>query len=253
VMLESVNTSVLVNEIYVLARDLQTILGHYSFNLFIWAHDETFKVRLLGSATPLYYREHFFVLCTGHQIKDVAPEDISMLTEDGEFSVTSSGYTAPKIGPEGLQHDLQDIVVFNFNDACEEHPTLKPRFFKLNEFPPDCMSDAVLAVLNYGYPSADQLYELHDKNHIGSRRRATILKAHQQPQDATLLHLKPLEELTFDPDGLSGGPNFVIQQLGRNFSAYFAGITVRAGRNDLYMVKSGFIKTLLDAAIELRA
>ncbi|WP_144055860.1 hypothetical protein [Octadecabacter arcticus] len=78
-------------------------------------------------------------------------------------------------------------------------------------------------------------------------------KAHQQPQDATLLHLKPLEELTFDPDGLSGGPNFVIQQLGRNFSAYFAGITVRAGRNDLYMVKSGFIKTLLDAAIELRA
>jgi len=227
--------------------------GTYSFNLFVWAHDDTFKVRLLGSATPLHYRNQFFVLCTGHQIKDVDPEDISMLTEDGEFAVTSSGYTAPKIGPGGQRYDLEDVVIFNFSDACEEHPTLKRRFFELNEFPPDCMSNAVVAVLNYGYPSADQLYELYDKNHVGSRRRATTLKAHRQPEDASLLHLKPLKELTFGPDGLSGGPNFVIQRSGEDFSAYFAGITVRAGRNDLYMVKSGFIKTLLNAAIELRA
>lgn len=249
----SVDTSVSVNGLYFLARDLQSILGHYSFNLFAWAHDETFNVRLLGSATPLLYRGHCFLLCTGHQIKDVRPEDISMITEDGEFAVTSSGYTASKIGPEGTQYDLEDIVVFNFTDACEDHPTLKRRFFKLDQFPPDCMSDAVVAVLNYGYPSTDQLYELHDKNHIGSRRRATTLKAHQQPLDETLLHLKPMEELTFGPDGLSGGPNFVIQKKDGDFIAYFAGITVRAGINDLYMVKSGFIKGLLDKAIDLRA
>jgi len=253
VLFESLDTSVSVNGVYVLARDLQSMLGHYSFNLFVWRHDVTFRVSLLGSATPLLYRGHFLVLCTGHQIKEVDPEDVSMLTEDGEFAVTSSGYSAPGIAPEGMQHDLQDIVVFNFNSACEEHPTLQRRFFKLGEFPPDCMSDAVVAVLNYGYPSEDQLYELHDKNHIGSRRRATTLKAHHQPRDETLLHLKPLLKLTFDPDGLSGGPNFVIQRSGKDFTAYFAGITVRAGRDDLYMVKSGHIKGLLDAAINLRA
>lgn len=249
----SIDTSVSVNGMHVLARNLQNFLGHYSFNLFVWTHDETFKVRLLGSATPLLYRGHWFVLCTGHQIKDVCPEDISMLTEDGELAVTSSGYTAPKIGPEGTQHDLEDIVIFNFTGACEDHPTLKSRFFKLDKFPPDCTSDAVMAVLNYGYPSADQLYEIPDKNHIGSRRRATTLKVHQQPLDETLLHLKPMKELTFDPDGLSGGPNFAIQKPGGDFCAYFAGITVRAGINDLYMVKSGFIKGLLDKTIDLRA
>ena len=172
---------------------------------------------------------------------------------DGEFAVTSSGYSAPCINAEGQQHDLQDIVVFNFDGACEEHPALRQNFFRLGEFPPDCMSNAVVAVLNYGYPSQDQLYELYEENHIGSRRRSTTLKAHEQPEDETLLHLKPLETFTFHPDGLSGGPNFVIQRSGKDFTAYFAGVTVRAGKDDLYMVKSGFIKMLLDTAIDLRS
>ena len=228
------------------------MLGQYSFNLFVWSHDATYKVSLLGSATPLHYRGHYLVVCTGHQISQIAPEDISMLTEDGELAVTSSGYTAPRTGSEGIECDIQDIVVFNFNEACMEHPTLRKRFFKVEEFPPDCTSDDVIAVLNYGYPSKDQLYELDDKNHIGSRRRATTMKAHRQPSDETLLHLKPLQKLIFEPDGLSGGPNFVIQRSGGDFAAYFAGVTVRAGKEDLYMVKSGYIKSLLDAAIDLR-
>lgn len=252
-LIETQDTAISVNGLYVLARDVQSILGQYSFNLFVWTHDETFRVSLLGSATPIAYRDQYLVLCTGHQIKGVDPEDISMLTEDGEFAVTSSGYTALRSGAEGMLHDLQDIVVFNFNGACEEHPALRQRFFRVGEFPPDCMSDAIVAVLNYGYPSKDQLYELHDKNHIGSRRRATTLKAHRQPRDETLLHLKPLQKLTFRPDGLSGGPNFVIQRSGKNFAAYFAGVTVRAGAGDLYMVKSGCIKGLLDAAIDVRS
>lgn len=246
---ESLNTAISVNGFYVLARDIQSVLGECSFNLFVWTHDETFKVSLLGSATPLFYRDHYLVVCTGHQVKDVAPEDISMLTEDGDFAVTSSGYTTLQRGPEGIQHDLQDIVVFNFDGACEEHPALRHRFFKLRDFPPDCLNDAVVAILSFGYPSKEQLYELDDKNHIGSSRRETILTAHAQPTDETLLHLKPLESFSFDPDGLSGGPNFVILKSGKIFTAYFAGVTVRAGRDDLYMVKSGYIKRLLDAAI----
>ncbi|MFY1710509.1 hypothetical protein J3366_03370 [Tritonibacter mobilis] len=250
---ESLNTATCVNGLYVLARSVQETLGRYSFNLFVWTHDEIYKVSLLGSATPIFYRGHYLVLSTRHQIKNIDPQDISMLTEDGEFAVTSSGYSVPRLSPEGMQHDLQDIVVFNFNGACEEHPALRLRFFRIGEFPPDCMNDSVVAVLNYGYPSDDQLYELHDKNHIGSRRRSTPLKIHSQPQDDTLLHLKPLQPLTFDPDGLSGGPNFVIQRSDGNFMVHFAGVTVRAGRKDVYIVKSGYIKGLLDAAISLRS
>lgn len=248
----SLDTAVNVNGVFVLARDLQRALGYFSFNLFVWTHNETFKVRLLGSASPVLYRGHYLLLCTGHQIKDVVLEDVSIITEDGEFAVTSSGYSVPRIGPEGMEHDLQDIAVFHFNGACEKYPALRQRFFKVTNLPPDCLTDAVVAVLSYGYPSKDQVYELHDKNHIGSRLRGLTLNLHRQPRDETLLHLKPMRAFNFNPDGLSGGPNFVIQRTNKNFTAYFAGVTVRAGQNDLYMVKSGFIGTLLDDAINLR-
>lgn len=250
-VLEGFNTAVRVNGLFVPAQAVQNMLGHYSFNLFVWAHHDIFKVNLLGSATPLFYRGHYLVLCTGHQIRNVDPKDVSMLTEDGEFAVTSSGYRAPLIGPEGMNCDLQDIVVFIFDDACKEHPSLRRRFFKLEDFPPDCCSDDIVTVLNYGYPSQDQLYELDDKNHLGLRRRSTTLTVQSQPQDQTLLNLKPLQNLTFDPDGLSGGPNFIIQKSGKYFTAFFAGVTVRGGRNNIYIVKSRDIKGLLDAAIDL--
>lgn len=251
VLLESLDTAVSVNGLFVPARAVQNMLGHYSFNLFVWTHDDVFKVNLLGSATPLFYRGHYLVLCTGHQIRNVDPQDVSMLTEDGEFAVTSSGYRAPLIGPEGMDCDLQDIVVFIFDGACEKHPSLRRRFFKLEDFPPDCWSDDIVAVINYGYPSQEQLYELDDKNHLGSRCRSTILTIQGQPNDETLVNLKPLKGLTFDPDGLSGGPNFVIQKSRNDFKAFFAGVTVRGGRHNIYIVKSRYIKGLLDAAIDL--
>lgn len=246
-------TAVLCNGIYVLGRDVQNVLGKYNFNLAVWNHDETLKISLIGSATPLLYRGNFLVLCTGHQIKGRAPEDIVMVSHDGAVAVTSSGYSAPEVAASGLEYDLQDIVVFLFNDACSAHPELRKKFFRLEEFPPDCTNQDVVALLSYGFPSQDQLYELEEKNHIGSRMRTQILKVHGQPSDPTLLHCKPLKSLNFDPDGLSGGPNYVLQRATEGIAAYFAGITVRAGRDDFYIVKSGHIKVLLDAAIDLRS
>lgn len=249
-LFESLTTATLVNGVYILARDLQSMLGNYTFNLCAWNDHETYKVSLLGSATPLLYRDNYLVVCTRHQIQQVDPVNISMITEDGEFAVTSSGSFTPKSDAGCMQRDIQDIVVFNFNDACGAHQSLRKRFFKVVETPPDCMSTSVVGVLNFGFPSKDQLYELDEKNHIGSRRRGTTLKAYRQPSDETLLHLKPLERLSFDPDGLSGGPNFVIQNLNGNFVVFFAGVTVRAGKDDLYMVKSGYVRGLLDAALD---
>lgn len=247
----SLNTAVNVNGIFWPAQNVQKFLGDFSFNLLAYTHDETNKVRLLGSATPIIYHNNYLVLCTAHQIRDIAPEDIGVFTEDGKNVVTSSGHGAPAIGHDGMHHELQDIVVFNFNGACEGYPSLKRRFFKITTFPPDCASNDIIAVLNYGYPSSNQLYEVYDKNRLGSCRRGTTFQqAHSQPHDETLLHLKPLQKLSFDPNGLSGGPNFVIQRARNHHAAYFGGVTVRAGINDLYIVKSGSIKGFLDTAID---
>lgn len=249
-LIENIVASVPVNGVYVRPRDLQSLLGYYSFNLFCWNDHDTFKVSLLGSASPIFYKGHFLVLCTGHQIKHIDPKNICVLTPDREFAVTTSGYKAPPIDPEGRENEIQDIVAFDFNGACKEYPALKRRFFQIEGFPTNFFGDDVVAILNYGYPSNDQLYDLYDNNRIASRRRATTLEVHGQPLDETLLRLKPPHSLTFDPDGLSGGPNYVIQRSGKDFTALFAGVTVRAGKEKLYIVKSSYIKKcLLDDVI----
>lgn len=238
---------------FVQARQLDTWLSQYTFNLFVWTDWDECKVSLLGSATPLHYRGEYLVVCTRHQIKDIDPENVSMLTDDGVLAITSSGYSAPDVASGEMEYDLQDIAVFHFTQPCEAHPELKKWFFPFSAVPPICAADDIVFVTNYGFPSADQVYELYENNHIGSRRRSTILGPHSDPSDPTLLHLKPIAPLSYDPDGLSGGPNFVVQKKGAAFSAYFAGVTVRAGREDFYIVRSGYIKGLLDAAIDARA
>ncbi|MBP0484400.1 hypothetical protein [Sagittula salina] len=246
------DTAVSVNGLFVLARDLQRFLGRYSINLIFWTHDETYKVSLRGSGTPIFYRDEYFVICTQHQISGVNPEDISLLTEDGAFAVTSSGYTVPPKCAAGMQQDLEDIIAFNFSDACRDHEALKRRFFKFTEIPATVRNDQVVAILNYGYPFGEQKYDIDENNHIGLCLRATTLLPASQPSDETLIHLKPITDFGFLPDGLSGGPNFVVQESEGARRAYFAGTTVRAGRSDAYIVKSGFIKEVLDAAIDLR-
>lgn len=62
----------------------------------------------------------------------------------------------------------------------------------------------------------------------------------------------PVQRLTFNPDGLSGGPNFAVHRTSTDFTVYFAGVTVRAGLDDLYIVKSGYIRNLMDAAIDIQ-
>lgn len=250
---ESLKLSASVNGLYITAPNLMSFLGEYSVNLAIWNHDETYKVSLVGSASPVRYRKNYLLICTNHQIGDADLEDISILTSDGEFAVTSSGYSALNSRSKYWESDLRDIVIFNFNDACEKHTALQKKFFRIDYLPPDGPNEAVVAVLNYGYPSQDQLYELHDKNHIGSRRRATTLKVHRQPPDETLLHLKPRSKIPFNPDGLSGGPNFALHRTNEGFVVSFAGVTVRAGHDDLYLVKIGYIKHLMDLAIDLRS
>jgi len=253
VLPETIATSIKVNDIFIPCRQIEDWLGLYSVNLFIWTHWDDSKVRLVGSASPVLYRGEYLLICTGHQIRDADPKDICILTSGGDYAITSSGFARPPVGSDGREVDLQDIVIFTFTPACEANYDLRKLFFPFRAVPPDCTSDKVIAVINYGFPSQDQLFELYDKNHIGSRRRKTLLKPGMPCADETLLHLRPTTPLTFDPDGLSGGPNFVVQRDGNDFEAFFAGVTVRGGRNDLYVIKSGYIKMLLDASIDERS
>ncbi len=250
---EVLKSSVHMGELLVPARSLQTVLGNYCQHLYVWTHVEEYKVRLVGTAIPIQYKNRFLLLCSRHQLKDVNPQDVCLMYPDGSLTVTSGGFRVYEKENTVENGDEFDIAVFDFTEPIKEHPKLKSVFYKFEGAPPDGPSNHILALIVAGYPSADQIYELYENNHIGSVKRNLLAIPESQPPDNCLLKAKFVEPIDFNPDGLSGSPVFVIQLSPSRAqqNVYLAGMVLRCGREEFYFIKSGYIKSFLDS-VELR-
>ena len=243
------DTSARVGSILVPAASLESYLGTYASLLTVWTHDDVYRVRVLGSAVGVMRSGVPILICSGHQIRDVELSDVGLLFPDGSNLVTSSGSRTFVEGEHTQLSDAYDVAAFDFSGAASAHPMLTRNFFKFDEVPPDTPNLKILAFIVAGYPSADQKYELEEKNHLGMVRRVMVAEPDSQPSDPALLKLKFFQELDFDPDGLSGGPVFVVQIVNGEPRAFLAGVTLRAGRTHCYILKSGFLWEFLSSFV----
>ena len=229
-------------------RSIEDVLARHALSLVIYNEgNETFKVSLPGSATAIHYRGHYIMLTTQHQLNGVDESQVAMLTDDGSRIITSSGRRGYH---RNLESDANDVVAFNFTESVAAIPELKPRFFNLTEIPATFRSDITLAMLLVGFPSTVQDYDLYENNRLGFRRLHVPCLTHaEQPSDNAILRVKPTQPLRISPDGMSGGAAFAIQNADGGPRAYFAGIIVRGGREDFYVLKSGVVIAFLDSIL----
>ena len=234
------------NGVIVPGRSIEGVLARHALSLVINNEgDETLKVSLPGSATAIRYRDHDLMLITQHQLKGIDERQVAMLTDDQIVTSTGCrGYI------RNLEDDVTDVVAFNFTETAKAFPELKPRFFNLTEIPANFRSDITLTMLLVGFPSAVQDYDLYENNRLGFRcLHAPCLPHAEQPSDNAILRVKPTQALIVSPDGMSGGAAFAIQYAEGGPRAYFAGIIVRGGREDFYVLKSGVVKAFLDSIL----
>jgi hypothetical protein len=128
-----VGTSVSFNGLLIPASTLAVTLSRYVDNLVVWNDHQTYKVSLVGSAVPIRFLGHYFLLCTNHQLRGCRLENVSLLGRDGKNLVTSSGVR--HFNDESNPH-YRDLAAFEFTESCEAYPGLKERFFDLREVPP---------------------------------------------------------------------------------------------------------------------
>ena len=241
-----INTSIRFNGAMIPALTATTALARYVDNLFVWNDHETYKVSLVGSAVPIKYSEHYFLLCTNHQLQGSQLENVSLLSSDGKITITSSGVR--QFGDQKNPNYL-DLAAFEFTEPCEAQPDFKERFFDLREIPPDALSTDVIFVIVAGFPSQDQNYELEEKNHIGKFKRIVMCQIDPSSYDPSLICLRTNEPLGFNPDGMSGGSAFVVQIVDGEFRAYFAGIVVTGGQDRFHIIKAGLIERFLGTLV----
>ncbi|TAX50375.1 hypothetical protein ELH99_09490 [Rhizobium leguminosarum] len=232
------------------ARVIDSVLAKYVDILTLYNDDPIYKVSIRGSATPLRYKNRFFLACCLHQLDGRDFTEVAMLKSDGSELVTSGGV---RNFISRTESDYSDLVIFDFTEPCLEHVELQRRFFHFREIPPDAPNTETIFVQVNGYPSSAQDYELEDKNHLGLRRRKVFCSLDGQSSDHALLRLKTHSTLDFDPDGMSGGSAFTVQHIAGKPTAFFAGMTTRAGRDHIHILKSGYIKGFLDEIDKGRA
>lgn len=99
----------------------------------------------------------------------------------------------------------------------------------------------------------EQQYNVTEETrHIGLAQAKTICELASradQPSDLTVLRFKSMSCLGYNPDGMSGGSAFVIRMQNGEAHANLAGIIVRAGVDDFYILKIGYILRVIDDAI----
>lgn len=238
-----------VNDLLVPGGAIRSVLTRYVDHLAEYHEDPIFKVSLGGSMVLLHYRNRYFGVCCNHQLRDRKHQEVCLFERAGEKIVTSGGVAHFTIEGES---DSTDLAVFNFTDPCLEGALSSNRFFEFRELPPSVPSNEIVFTLCAGFPSKDQRYELEDKNHLGSIKRIVVCTLDGQPSDPALIRLAPMEPLTFDPDGMSGGSAFTCIVVGGEFRAYFSGVIARAGKEYIHIIKAGYIKKLLDVSIDTK-
>ena len=249
---EMLKRTVRLNGLLVPVKAIESALCNYVHPLVVWNHDETYSVGLIGSGIAIHYRDKYLLLCTRHQLKALAGrsyEDVGLLDKDGHSFCSAGGIR------HYLNHlnevDLHDLVVFDFTEPCQARPYMRERFFNFESLPPDTLSDQIIGFVASGYPVKEQDYGLtEDEKHLGLRRAQVVCSLapyNEQPkEDPTLLRLTPMDQLRFDPDGMSGGAAFVVQFVNGLPHAYLAGMIVRAGANSLYILKAVFIQKFIE-------
>jgi hypothetical protein len=238
--------SVRLNDLLIPPATLHSVLGRYVDNLVAWNDHDTFKVSLIGSAIPLKYRGRYFLICSQHQLRGWELERISIMRRGGMHVVSSAGVRFFDSTPDS---DATDIAAFEFTEPCNNVPDLKERFFDFRGPPQGVSVDKILFFLASGFPSIMQTYDLAESNHIGTLKQKIVCFPGQKSLDPALMHIRPDRPLDFDPDGMSGGSVFVVEQIGTEFRANLAGMIVRAGKSNFYLLHAGIIVSFLNVCI----
>lgn len=245
--------SISVNELIIPGRLIEDHLTQYCTSLGVWSGNENYPIYIPGSATLIRYKGRYFMICTRHQLKGTPNfEKVCLLLPYGEGQtqcITSGGVRWFDKINDG---DDKEVVVFDFTEPCREIPELKRLFFDFRGQHQSILASKIVAFITFGYVTS--LANFDYGNGKIEQVKARVLSSFAAPGFDDALHIiAPISPLEFDPDGMSGGPTFcVVQDRPGEFSAHFAGVTVRGSPTTLMLIKAGAVQAVLNTVIKDR-
>lgn len=196
-----------------------------------------------GTAFKVRSGRRYFLVCTDHQVKNADPTSVVLLREDARSIFTS--HSAVYSHPDSHGEPTIDLRLFEFTKLVVSGKVSSIGWWDIADRV-DEASDNYEFLVATGYPSFNNTLDYETLNlrlaprGIFGRRVASTLGG--------LRAIKLENELTYDPDGLSGSPIFALVESSSGLRASLAGILSNAGRFQLNFIPVTQLTQIIDFA-----
>lgn len=237
-----------INTLYFEETHLGAALRDHCKQLLVHTADDAFPYRLLGSGTCVSVKDRSFMLCCGHQIDEVSPDDVTIAGAGLTVTASASQLFAPTITQDNADSDWIDARAFEYVTANYPIANFERSFFTISEDEiwPSRSTDRFVVL---GYPSERQDYDFEN-----GRIRAHVVIAwanYVGPTGSPHLHRIRLDRTeAFAADGMSGGAVFHVGGAAPDHFIGFAGMIQRgsATSDDLYLLDARMLLDMCEMA-----
>lgn len=216
--------------------------GKHTCQLFHVNSNIDYPISLLGSAIRVKFKDKYLVLCTRHQLKFTDDHSKFGILSTNDIVCTSGGI---RYFSEGNEIELKDLCALDYTLPVHEYPELRETFFDFTDRPPNITFAELGLPAAFGFPSKLQHYDPEGRR-ITSRRVTVLCLTASKSNDESIYTYRTMNDLDFDPDGLSGGAMFIPHITKKGVKIYFAGMITRAGNRSITVINSGSIYHCLD-------
>ncbi|MCZ8333116.1 MAG: hypothetical protein O9328_02535 [Rhodobacteraceae bacterium] len=215
--------------------------------LFLIPDSPDTPISRFGTALKVRCNDSFFLVCTEHQFKDADPESVVLIHEKNQKLITSHETVFFGKLPSG--EPITDLRLFNFTLPVKSGEISETGWWDYHDrvTPEVDDFDFLVAV---GYPSFSNAID-YDRLDLRLAPRG-VFGLRENGALSGLSSIRLVNDLPYDPDGLSGSPAFALVKTSFGFTTKLAGIVSNAGRSQLNYLKIDDLSGLLEYALRSR-
>lgn len=243
-----VDTSVDFNGLIVPANSVaHHIMSYTSPALFYTENNDPYSITKSGSLSRVRYKDRYFALATHHQVRGENYEFDQLCIHNIERKTFNTSNRA--FFPEGDSSSKEDFdcLLFEFTDAVSGKGLSQVGWYDIENDLRRHMTPKSLVCCCIGYPGFrnridyDQAAYIVAPNAVFGRESSPALQGR--------LSFKPINEISYDPVGMSGGPVFGLSVESGKVVANLSGVLTNASRTCFNFISLQRIKSLFSLAL----
>ncbi len=223
--------------------------------LVVMSPDDVHQISLRGTATSIKYRHRYWLISTRHQIKEFEMEQAGVLANFPNHYVSSEG--CHSLSSTVDDSDQFDLYAWEFTGLVNEGAIESGKFLGMLDSGQLRDGEKVLGGCLFGYGFSDHTVDWSEDDehgpkmsHVHLPQREFFVEYHGDAYESSVFKVVAINKDSAELDGFSGSPVFLYVLNDEQIECKFAGLVLRGGNGNFYVVKHSVIRRLLDRKIE---